>query len=198
MKSRVHINIAVSDLQRSVNFYSTLFGTQPTKTRDDYANFRLDRPGLHLALVKAPKHAAGNSLARHYGVELFDNVDLNDWRNRLERAGVQLKIEEQVTCCYAVGDKFWAHDPDGNDWEFWIRTEEADLMKGDSSAPCATGESSCCTPVNAEAPAREAQAAGPAAACCTPSQAAVAIETAEAKGEESCCTPATAGKAGCC
>jgi catechol 2,3-dioxygenase-like lactoylglutathione lyase family enzyme len=171
MKTRVHINIAVSDIDRSVDFYSTLFGTKPTKLRDDYANFRLDKPGLHLALVKAPAYAAGESLARHYGIELFDNVDLNDWRNRLEKADVQLKVEEQVTCCYAVGNKFWAQDPDGNDWEFWVRTEEADTMH-----ETAAGESSCCTPAHA----------------------AVAMETAAAKGESACCTPATAGKSGCC
>jgi predicted enzyme related to lactoylglutathione lyase len=196
MKSRVHINIAVSDLERSIGFYSTLFGTQPSKVKDDYANFRLDRPGLHLALVAAPKHAPGNSLARHYGIELFDNVDLNDWRNRLQKADMPLKIEEQVTCCYAVGNKFWAKDPDGNDWEFWIRTEEASLMKGETEAPCATGESMCCTPAHAAAPVE--QAAGPASACCTPAQAAVAVEVAEAKGESACCTPQTAGKSGCC
>jgi catechol 2,3-dioxygenase-like lactoylglutathione lyase family enzyme len=176
MKTRVHINIAVSDLERSVGFYSTLFGTKPSKRRDDYANFRLDQPSLHLALVKSPAYSAGDSLARHFGVELFDNVDLNDWRSRLEKADLDLKIEEQVTCCYAVGNKFWARDPDGNDWEFWIRTDDADLMKGDSTAPCATTESSCCTPA----------------------QAGVAMEAAAAKGESACCTPATAGKSGCC
>jgi catechol 2,3-dioxygenase-like lactoylglutathione lyase family enzyme len=176
MKTRVHINIAVSNLDRSVDFYSTLFGTKPSKLRDDYANFRLDEPGLHLALVKAPAYAAGDSLARHFGIELFENTDLNGWRSRLEKADFDLKVEEQVTCCYAVGNKFWAQDPDGNDWEFWIRTDDADLMKGESTAPCATAES----------------------ACCTPAQATVAIEAAEAKGESACCTPATAGKPGCC
>jgi predicted enzyme related to lactoylglutathione lyase len=176
MKTRVHINIAVSDLERSIGFYSELFGTGPSKQRKDYANFRLDEPSIHLALVKAPAHAAGNSLARHFGIELFENADLNDWRNRLEKTDMDLQVEEQVTCCYAVGNKFWAKDPDGNDWEFWVRTEEADVMKGETSAPCATGESSCCTPEHA----------------------AVAIEAAEAKGESACCTPATAGKTGCC
>ena len=169
MKTRVHVNLSVSDIERSVQFYSLLFGSQPTKVRDDYANFRLDEPGLHLALVKSPAHAGGDSSARHFGIELFENPELNDWRNRLQKAGVPLKIEEQVTCCYAVGNKFWAQDPDGNDWEFWIRSAEADAMHGDA-----------------------------AEACCTPEAAAVAVEASKAKDEAPCCTPKTAGQSGCC
>lgn len=169
MKTRIHVNLSVSDLERSVQFYSLLFGAQPTKIRDDYANFRLDEPALHLALVKSPAHATGDSNARHFGVELFENPELNDWRGRLEKSGVALKIEEQVTCCYAVGNKFWAKDPDGNDWEFWVRTEEANAMHADK-----------------------------AEACCTPEAAAVAVEASKAKNEEPCCTPKTAGQSGCC
>ena len=125
--------------------------------------------------MKSPEHAGGDAKARHFGVELFENDVLGDWRGRLEKAGVPLKIEEQVTCCYAVGDKFWAQDPDGNDWEFWVRSAEADAMHGDSTAGCSTE-----------------------AACCTPQEAAVAMEAAKASSEAPCCTPDTAGKSGCC
>lgn len=184
MKTRIHVSLSVSDIERSTEFYSLLFGAQPTKLRDDYANFRLDEPGLHLALVKAPVHAGGNSKARHFGVELFENVDLNDWRNRLEKAGASLKVEEQVTCCYAVGNKFWAQDPDGNDWEFWVRSAEADAMK--EGAEAVGPNAQCCSP--AEAPAK----AG------TPQQAEVAAKAAGTKDESPCCTPDTAGQSGCC
>ncbi|MEO0605737.1 MAG: hypothetical protein AAF211_30170 [Myxococcota bacterium] len=33
-----------------------------------------------------------------------------------------------MTCCYAVGDKFWATDPDGHEWELWVRTADAESM----------------------------------------------------------------------
>ena len=33
---RVHINITVADLDRSVVFYATLFGTGPTMLKQDY------------------------------------------------------------------------------------------------------------------------------------------------------------------
>ncbi len=33
---RVHINITATDLDRSVGFYATLFGTGPTVLKQDY------------------------------------------------------------------------------------------------------------------------------------------------------------------
>ena len=50
MLSRVHINFTVSDVDAAVDFYSRLFGAEPSKRKPDYANFRLAAPALHLAL----------------------------------------------------------------------------------------------------------------------------------------------------
>jgi catechol 2,3-dioxygenase-like lactoylglutathione lyase family enzyme len=52
--TRVHINLPVADLDASIAFYSRVFGISPSKLRSDYANFRLDEPALHLALVHKP------------------------------------------------------------------------------------------------------------------------------------------------
>lgn len=139
MQTRVHINLNVRDLTQSVAFYSTLFGHVPTKVRSDYANFRLDTPALHLALVHKPAHPPTTS-EQHFGVELFADADLGGWRERVQGAGLTARIEEQVTCCYAVANKFWVQDPDGNEWEFWVRHEEAEAMR-ESAA-----EGECCAP----------------------------------------------------
>lgn len=190
MKTRIHIGLAVSDLQASKKFYAALFGSAPTKVKDDYANWRLDQPALHLALVQSPQHANAANPVRHFGVELFADDDLKGWRERVAQAGLALRDEEEVICCYAKSDKFWAKDPDGNEWEFWVRLEEANAMKGESAA---TGEQ-CCAPA-----ATSAQAdASAESACCTPQQAEVAVAKAEAKDEAPCCTPDTAGTSGCC
>ena len=53
------------------------------------------------------------------------------------------RVEEQVTCCYAVANKFWLTDPDGHEWEFWVRTDEADSMHGETAETDAVG---CCAP----------------------------------------------------
>ena len=151
MQTRIHVNLSVRDLARSTAFYTSLFGTQPSKTRADYANWRLDEPALHLALVLDPA-ATPKSTHEHFGVELFEDADLDAWRTRVEAAGLTARREEAVTCCYAVANKFWVADPDGNEWEFWVRQDEAESMHGDAM-PMATqvpGGSSvgggCCAP----------------------------------------------------
>jgi len=128
--SRIHISLPVSDLDRSVAFYQTLFGQSPGKIRDDYANFRLDEPGLMLALVVRTGEArkTTNDLALHYGVELASGAELTSWRDRVRQAGLATRDEDDVVCCYARADKFWAQDPDGNEWEFWYRKADADTM----------------------------------------------------------------------
>lgn len=182
MKTRVHIGISVSNLEASKQFYRDLFGVEPSKVRDDYANWRLDTPAIHLALTHDPKVRRAQPHERHYGIELFDMNELNIWQTRLQKLGMPLKIEEQVTCCYAVGNKFWAQDPDGNDWEFWVRTSEAASMHAGAE------DGQCCTPAGkAEAAAMGALPGARAkeGACCTPA-------TVEAK------TGAVSGSGGCC
>jgi catechol-2,3-dioxygenase len=142
MRTRVHISLPVRDLTASTQFYENLFGTPPTKLKADYANFRLDSPGLHLALVSSPNPEGTPSGASHFGVELFEAEDLAAWRARLEKAEIPTTIEEGVTCCYAVADKAWATDPEGNRWEFWVRQEEAETMAEEPSECC---ETSCCS-----------------------------------------------------
>ena len=143
MKLRPHISLNVTDLDASINFCSSVFGIEPTKRRDDYANFRSLEPPLHLALVSQPGHQHRPSPNQHFGIELFDDSQLHVWQEQVVAAGLVPRIEEFVTCCYAVADKFWLQDPDGNEWEFWVRKEEADRMHGEEAVCCAP---ECCTP----------------------------------------------------
>lgn len=36
---RLHVHVGVADLNISIGFYSTLFGAEPTVTKDDYAKW---------------------------------------------------------------------------------------------------------------------------------------------------------------
>lgn len=165
--SRVHINIPVQDLERSIAFYSKLFNMEPSKLKPDYANFRLDEPALHLALVKHPTYTGKDpafDYGQHFGIELFDDETLKSWKERVKAVGILPHLEEeQVTCCYAVADKFWMQDPDGNEWEFWVRTDDEGTTLFSS-----TSEESCCAPVQVKA--EEADCCAPAIAsagsCC--------------------------------
>lgn len=143
MKFRPHISLDVTDLDASIRFYSAVFGIEPTKRRDDYANFRSLEPPLHLALVSQPGHQPSSSPNQHFGIELFEDSQLHVWREQVVAAGLLPRSEESVTCCYAVADKFWLQDPDGNEWEFWVHKDEADSMHGEEAVYCAP---ECCVP----------------------------------------------------
>ena len=125
--ARVHINLLVSDLEASKAFYAQLFDQPPSKVKDDYANWRLDSPAIHLALVHEPGRPRVET-PEHFGVEIHDDAQLVAWGERLEAAGFEVSHEEAVTCCYAVANKRWVRDPDGNAWELWVRHDDADTL----------------------------------------------------------------------
>ncbi|MFM8273469.1 MAG: ArsI/CadI family heavy metal resistance metalloenzyme [Gemmata sp.] len=115
---RFHISLNVTDLDRSVAFFRTLFGIEPAKVRPDYAKFEPADPPLVLSLEPATEVAGGGAL-NHLGFRLPDARSLVAMQERLERAGLRTKREDGVECCYARQTKFWAHDPDGNLWEVY-------------------------------------------------------------------------------
>jgi len=117
---RVHISLDVASVERSTAFYRQLFGNDPSKTRDGYANFRLDEPSIHLALQEGRSPSRGG--VSHLGIELQDDIALDHWRDRLKRTDVQFVPENKARCCYAKADKLWVTDPDGYRWEIWVRT----------------------------------------------------------------------------
>ena len=133
---RVHISLDVADLSAANAFYGTLFGHQATKSFDDYINFRLDEPPIHLALQRSTGSAAA-AAASHFGIELPDHEALSKWRERLSAAGVDFRDQEHAECCYATGDKLWVTDPDGHAWEIWVRTGVGQGLQDKDAACCA-------------------------------------------------------------
>jgi catechol 2,3-dioxygenase-like lactoylglutathione lyase family enzyme len=121
---RFHLSLNVSDLGRSVDFYRTLFGTEPAKLRPDYAKFELDDPLLVLSLEPTPR-ATGGPL-NHLGFRMSNSAALVAMQSRLERAGIHSQREEGVECCYALQTKFWVTDPDRTLWEIYTLEEDLD------------------------------------------------------------------------
>lgn len=62
-------------------------------------------------------------------------------KERLEKEGFFARDEMDTTCCYAVQDKFWVTDPNGNEWEFFYTKADTDIHS--TQAP-ASAASSCC------------------------------------------------------
>lgn len=139
---RLHLNLRVTDLERSVGYYTALFGAAPTKRRDDYAKWDLAEPSVNFALTLADEaHPKG---VEHLGVEVTEQAELSEALQRAGAAG-DLEVEGRVTCCYADSSKGWSTDPDGVSWELFLTHGDAEAMRGDSDTD-ATDGAMCCTP----------------------------------------------------
>lgn len=113
-----HLSINVSDIPRSVEFFSKVFGTPPAKRRDDYAKFELTNPPITFSLE--PGSPAEQGVLNHVGFKFDSAEELVAFQRRLEMAGIRSQREEGVECCYARQTKFWLHDPDSTLWEMYI------------------------------------------------------------------------------
>ena len=141
--SRVQLALNVSDLETAIDFYSTLFGTEPAKIRPGYANFAVSDPPLKLVLIET--EGAGGSL-NHLGIEVGSTGEVAAAQRRLAATGLATTVEDQVSCCYAVQDKVWVDGPDARPWEIYTVLADADLP-GDrlaAAAPHACGPDTCC------------------------------------------------------
>ena len=99
--TRIHIAIAVTDVSRSVEFYRTLFGQEPTKLRDEYAKFEVADPPVNFTLNLAPGSSAP-SMPQHFGVQVKSTDAVADAKARMDATGLPLDVEDNVTCCYSV------------------------------------------------------------------------------------------------
>ena len=124
--SRVQLALNVADLDAAVDFYSKLFAAEPAKRRPGYANFAIADPPLKLILMEGRGEAA---TLNHLGVEVESTDDVAAAQARLAADGLATATEDNVTCCYAVQDKVWVHDPDGAPWEIYTVLADADAMK---------------------------------------------------------------------
>ncbi len=118
---RFQLALNVKDIEAAKSFYSKVFGVPPSKEKPGYANFALSEPPLKLVLIENPDAA---ERINHLGVEVFDDADVEDAKNRFQKAELTSQAEDDVDCCYARQSKVWAHEPDGIDWEWYRVTDE--------------------------------------------------------------------------
>ena len=114
--AKIHVALNVSDLERSVNFYRTMFGAKPVKWKPGYAKFDIVEPSLNLSLNYSSKIMSRGAL-NHLGIEVRDTDEVLATKNRIAEAGLATRDEMHVDCCFALQDKVWVTDPDGNRWE---------------------------------------------------------------------------------
>lgn len=149
---RFHVHVGVSDIDKSVAFYSTLFGAEPSVVKDDYAKWMLDDPRINFAISMREYATKG---IEHVGLQVEDKAELEEVYGRLKTADRPVLEEGATTCCYAQSEKSWISDPDGVAWEAFL-TDGGSTTYGDSpDLDQLTSEnavsSACCVPQMAPA-----------------------------------------------
>jgi catechol 2,3-dioxygenase-like lactoylglutathione lyase family enzyme len=141
---RLHVHVAVKDLDTSVRFYSQLFAAEPAVRKSDYAKWMLEDPRVNFAISQR----GGPPGVQHLGIQVEDRAELEEVCGRLRRGEAPVIEEGETTCCYAQSEKSWINDPQGVSWETFLTTGESTVYGTDEIRP-----------------KREKQAA---AACCAP------------------------------
>jgi catechol 2,3-dioxygenase-like lactoylglutathione lyase family enzyme len=156
---KAHLALNVRNVGESIEFYTKMLGIEPSKVRRGYAKFNVENPPLNLTLNEVPFGERG--ALSHLGIQVASTDDVLAMRERWAQAGLVTRDEMQTNCCYALQDKTWVHDPDGNEWEAFVVLE--DNLK-ETAACCAAAQDATVS----EAPAVEAS-------CCATSAAPVSI-----------------------
>jgi catechol 2,3-dioxygenase-like lactoylglutathione lyase family enzyme len=143
---RLHVHVGVADLDRSIHFYSTLFGAGPAVVKPDYAKWMIEDPRVNFA-ISIGQHAAPG--IEHLGIQVESSDELAEVYARLKEANRPVLEEGATICCYAKSEKSWIADPDGVTWEAFLTSGEATVY-GDAPALAALGETdapgACCAP----------------------------------------------------
>lgn len=136
---KAHLAINVKDVDRSIEFYKKMLDLEPSKVRTGYAKFDVTNPPLNLTLNQVPFDGSG--ALSHLGIQVAATEDVAAMRDRWVERGLVPREEMQTTCCYALQDKAWVHDPDGNEWEVFV------VLKDNLSEETQSeSEKTCCTP----------------------------------------------------
>jgi len=153
---RLHVHVGVADLDQSIGFYSTLFGTEPTVRKGDYAKWMLEDPRVNFAISTVASKQGGKVGLDHLGVQAESAGELSEIATRLKAADQALVEQSDAACCYARSDKAWAIDPTGLRWETFHTTGEHTTYGEDGlakaeraamvTAPPPKAAAACCGP----------------------------------------------------
>ena len=119
---KAHLALNVRNVERSVDFYRRMLGLEPSKVRKGYAKFDVQNPPLNLTLNEVPNVQRG--AISHLGIQVASTGDVLAMREQWLENGLVTRDEMQTNCCYAIQDKTWVHDPDGNEWEVFVVLED--------------------------------------------------------------------------
>lgn len=135
---KTHISLNVGNIAESVEFYKKMLGIEPVKLKNDYAKFDVANPSLNLTMNQLG-FERGGSLS-HLGLQVETTEEVLEIGKRWQENGLITLDEMQTDCCYALQNKTWVSDPDGNRWEVFVvldNTEHKDIAASACCAPTA-------------------------------------------------------------
>ncbi len=135
---RLHLHISVKDLEKNRQFYTTLFGSEPTKVKEEYLQWLLDDPYINFAISSGRDTIGLN----HLGIQVDSDEALEVIEKRLINGNIAGEKQEEAQCCYASSKKYWVVDPQNIIWENYHTMEQIEVFGGDEF----TGGTGCCTP----------------------------------------------------
>ena len=136
--AKMHIHVSVDNLEKSIKFYNSLFGSKPSKQKKDYAKWELEAPKINLAISERGTKPGVD----HLGLQAETEEEMAIIRKRIKSSNLETFNEGETTCCYAVSDKSWLQDPSGLPWETYHTMEDASFFNESPNEE--TG--GCCAP----------------------------------------------------
>jgi catechol 2,3-dioxygenase-like lactoylglutathione lyase family enzyme len=136
---RLHVHIAVDDLDKNIGFYRALFGAAPVVHEADYAKWVLDDPRVNFAISARGRRPGLD----HLGIQVESADDLESVQRGLSAADLPVAEQKQAACCYARSDKYWTVDPQGIPWEAFHSLNTIPLFGEDNLINVAPS-SACC------------------------------------------------------
>ena len=122
---RMHVSLYVSDITKSIDFYSSFFGQEPTKVKPKYAKYVLENPSLIISFVENKERVQSNFGHLGFQVETLEQLDVK--LLEVKKNNLVAKEEMGTNCCYAKQDKFWVKDPDEIQWEVYYFHADAEF-----------------------------------------------------------------------
>ena len=157
---RFHVHAHVENLQASINFYSKMFGAEPTRTEADYAKWMLDDPRINFAISTR----GGKPGVDHLGIQTDNADELADLKDRAQQADLSLLDEGETTCCYARSEKRWITDPQGIAWEHFHTLDNIPVFS-EKVADAADANACCASPAPRGKPVGVAVKAASSSCC---------------------------------
>lgn len=113
---KLHVSMKVEDLENAIQFYSALFGQEPTIRKDTYVKWDVDDPAVNFVI----ESGRGRSGLDHLGIQVETSDQLETMAERIRGMDRPFLDVEKTTCCYAKMEKAWVKGEANDKWEAFL------------------------------------------------------------------------------